>query len=54
MADVRTVEEKYMEFGNDAEKIYSEINNNGISNDCRGLMAGEKGCAAQIRAGLSS
>jgi hypothetical protein len=54
MGDVQTVEKKYMGFGNDTEKICSEINNNGIGNDCRRFLAGEKSCTAQIRTGLSS
>jgi hypothetical protein len=54
MGDVQTVAKKYTGFGNDTQKIYSKNNYNGVSDDCRGFVAGEKGCAAQIRAGLSS
>ena len=54
MGNVQTVEKKYMEFGNDTQKIHSEINNRRVSNDCWHFVAGEKSCTAQIRTGLSS
>lgn len=54
MDDVQIVKRKYTGFGNDTQEIHSEINNNRVSDDCRGFAAGEKSCTSQIRAGLSS
>jgi hypothetical protein len=46
MGDVQIVKKKYTGFGNDTQEIHSEINDHGVSNDCRCFVAGEKSCTA--------
>jgi len=50
----RIAVKRYTEFGNDTEKIHSEIYKSRVSYYCRRFVAGEQSFATQIRACHSS
>ncbi len=54
MAVARIVEKKFMEYGNDTQKIYSQINKSRFTHCRRRFMVGQKDFAAKVCTGYSS